>query len=319
MSDTEVRIGRTIDEATKFAFGNLLNIIKVGWLPLGLTLGILAWAAWTFWQPLILAYIDFFEVFSATMDATVANGGGKAPEFVFDEALFEAAFTEMGLGNFVLGYAVLIIVGLIGFSIPIAAYCRMMVLGEHYGGPIYLRLGPREINVALTYLAITVLMVVGMLVISGAGGVLLSIVAGMMGDGAAATVGLFGFAYFIVVIVVFFWLFARLGLALPIAATEGGIPIGRAWQLSKGAAGKIAWGIVLGYLVVMVFSMIFMMVLSLLTGILLSVLVALGSQMAPLFVGGIWVVGYIAFYSFSTAFFVALLAGPYKRLTEAEG
>jgi hypothetical protein len=136
------------------------------------------------------------------------------------------------------------------------------------------------------------------------------------GDGAQAIAGLGAVALVIGSIVLFLWFFGRFGMALPASAVEGGVPIGRAWALSRGLGGTFALIIVLGYLVLFAVSMVFMMAVSMLTGIILGVLTGLGSQLAPYFVGAIIAAGYIAIYCFGTAFFIALFAGPYKRLTQ---
>jgi hypothetical protein len=42
MSDGQVRIGKTIDEAMKFVFGNFGMVLRVGWLPITLAVGLTA-------------------------------------------------------------------------------------------------------------------------------------------------------------------------------------------------------------------------------------------------------------------------------------
>lgn len=315
MSDSEIRVGKIIDEAVRFVFSNFLGIIKVGWLPLVLVFGMSAAIAWTFWQPVVLAYIEMVEIMNVAMDAAAETG--KAAEPDFDPALIERALEETGVASLLFGYLIFTVVSIVGCAIPIAAYCRMFVLGESYGGPFYLRLGSREVGVALSYLAITLLVSLAVIAFSLAGGVVLPAIAAAFGESQGAVVDLSLFVYMMVQIALIVWLFARLGLAFPVAAIEGGVPIARAWQLTRAIGGRLAWAVALGGLIVMVVSMIAMMVLSLITGILAGALATLGSQMIWLFVGGVWVIGYVVFYSFSLAFFMALFTGPYKRLTEA--
>ena len=310
MDTTEIRVGKTIDEATKFAFRNLLSTIQVGWLPIGLTIAIASAIAWVFWEPIILTYIDFFEAYSA------AGTDADALEQVMEvfAIQFANALEEIGLGGFLFGYVLFVAVTLFGYAIPITAYCRMMVLDERYPAPFYLRFGPREISVGLTYLAITV---IGVVAITGLmfGVVLISALASSGGEPSPIS-ALLGFGGAVFCIWLSLWLFGRLLVALPVSAVEGGVPVGRAWTLTKGMGGKLAWILLLGYLVLTVLSLIFMMILSMVTGLILGILTGLGSQLAPYFVGAAWFIGYVAFYCFSTAFFMALFALPYKRLME---
>jgi len=311
MSDGQVRIGKTIDEAMKFVFGNFGAVLRVGWLPITLAVALTAGIMWTLWQPLILVYIEFFTL----MNEAVATGANSA-DLDFDPVRFERAFEEIGVAKFAFGYIGLMAVMMIGYAIPMTAYCRMMVLGERYSGPFYFRLGSREAGVALTYLAITFITVVSIMVISILGSIVIAVIATAAGDEPGVIAGFGAFVMIVASLVVFIWLFARLALSLPASALEGGVPIGRAWALSRGMGGTLSWIMLLGYLALFAVSMMFMMVISMITGIILGVLTGLGSQLAPYFVGAIIAVGYIAVYCFGTAFFMALFAGPYKRLTQ---
>jgi hypothetical protein len=261
---------------------------------------------------LILVYIEFFTL----MNEAVASGASSA-DLDFDPARFERAFEEIGIGKFILGYVGLMAVMMIGYAIPMTAYCRMMVLGERYSGWFYLRLGAREIGVALTYFAISLITVVAVMVISILGSIVIAVIAAASSD-SSVIAGFGAFVMIVASVVVFIWLFARLALALPASAIDGGVPITRAWAMSRGIGSTLSWVMILGYLVLFAVSMMFMMVVSMITGVILGVLTGLGSQLAPYFVGAIIVVGYIAVYCFGTAFFMALFAGPYKRLTQAD-
>lgn len=311
MSEHNIRIGKTIDEATKFAFKNLVEILRVGWLPIALAIGLTVALLWTLWQPLLLAYFEFFTVVN---DATQA--GTPASDVDFDFVRFEEAIDEIGFANFAVGYIGLLVITLTGYAIPMAAYCRMIILGEKYPGPFYLRLGSREINMALTYFAITLIVTAVMLAITMGGTLIIALLASAGGASEGAAV-LGAFLLIILSIVAFIWLFARLALALPASAVEGGIPIARAWALSRGLGGTLAWIMLLGYLVLFVLSMVFTMIISMVTTVLLGVLTGMGSQIAPYLVGAIAAVGYIAVYCFGTALFMALFSGPYKTLTNA--
>ncbi len=310
MDDREIRIGRTIDEAAKFVFGNLLAVVRVGWLPIVLTLSAVAAIVWVFWQPLILAYV---EVFTSINDA-VASGAASS-DVEIDPAVLERAIEEIGVSGLLTGYFGVIVVALAGYAIPMTAYARMMVLDERYGGPFFIRFGAREANVALTYFALTLIIAIVMMILTT---VMALAIAFTVGDQAGeAGAGLAVFLLIVVSVVAFIWLFARLGIALPASAVDGGVPIGRAWSLTRGIGGTLSWILVLGYLVLFALTMVFMMMVSMVTGIIFGILTSLGSQLAPYFIGTLIAVGYVLVYCFGTAFFMALFAGPYKRLTQA--
>ena len=65
MSTADIRIGKTLDEAIKFAFGNLGAIVRIGWFPTALMIGLMAFIAWTFWQPVVIAYFEFLQDYMA--------------------------------------------------------------------------------------------------------------------------------------------------------------------------------------------------------------------------------------------------------------
>ncbi len=318
MSDQKIRVGKTLDEAISFTTSNMGGIIRVGWLPIGLTIGATVGLAWVLLKPLILAYGEMIAAVSAAASAGAADGA-KAPDVAFDPQIFDSAIQEIGFGNLALAYLLIIVVSMVGFAIPVAAYCRMMVNGERIRGLAYFRLGGREISVAFTYFVVMLLVMVAMIALILAIAALAGVLAAVLGTAGAVLSGLISIVMFVGMIVMMFRLFGRLGVAIPAAAVEGGIPIGHAWELTKGNAGAIGGALFVGYLAMTIIMTIAMMVLSLLSGLIAGVLISMGSNLTYVFVGSIWGVGYIAIYCVSTAFFMGLFAGPYKRLAGLTG
>jgi len=311
MSNGTVRIGKAIDEATKFAFGNLSAIVRIGWFPTTLMISLMVLIAWNMWQPLIVAYYEFLQQYMAA-----ANDPDLLVQVIegFSDSL-EAALDDIGIGQFWLGYGGVILVSMIGTAILMTAYVRLIMLGEQPRGPIYFRLGEREVRVAVTYLAITMIAVILVTISTTVASMVLAAVLGQ-NEAAAGLLALLLFGIVFAAVVFGFWVFGRLILAVPAAAMHGGIPIRAAWNSSRGEGGKLAWIIVLGYLILTAITTVATMAVSLMTGLLGEILVRLGSQLEPYFIGVLWFIGYIVIACFSTAYFTALFTMPYKRVTE---
>jgi len=309
-----VLIGKTLDDSIKFTFGNAGALIRIGWLPFALTIGLTSFLAWYFWQPIILAYMDFLNAYAEVATDPVALEQ-LSESFTRD---LENAIEIVGPASLMLGYAAVLIIGIVGAAIVLTAYVRMMALGERPGGFAYLRFGNRELGVAITYLLVTVIAAFAAIAITMLVAMLL--VAPFAGNGGAgsAFAALAVFASMILSLVAFFWIFARLVVAAPASALHGGVPLGRAWQASKGEGSTITWILILGYLIMFAVSVIAMMILGMVTGLIDSVLVGMGSQLAPYFTGALWYVGYIAIACLSNAFFVGLFTGVYMQLEQGE-
>jgi hypothetical protein len=258
--------------------------------------------------------MDFLNAYAevATDEAALAQ---LTESFTRD---LENAFEVIGVGNFLLGYVVIIVAGILGASIVMTAYIRMMALGERPSGLLYFRLGGREISVAITYLAVTLIAAVAVMGVSFL--VTMALVAPFAGSESSAGIAVFGvFVNFIVCLVVFFLIFARFVVAVPASAIHGGVPIGQAWRATKGMGRRIAWILILGYLILFAVSMIALMILGMLTGLINGALMSMGSQLAPYFTGALWAIGYIAIGCLTNAFFVGLFTGVYMHLDEGAG
>jgi len=311
----DIRIGKTIDASIKFTMGNAWSLIRVGWLPFALTIGITSFLAWHFWQPLILAYMEFLSAYAdvATDQAALER---LMESFTRD---VENAIEGIGFANFLLGYAGILIIGTAGAAIVMTAYIRMMALGETPGGIAYFRFGAREINVAATYLLVVILAAITVIAVSFVTTLVLVVpFAGSEGAGTAIAV-LGVLASMIISLVLFFWVFARLLIAVPASAIHGGVPIMQSWRATKGLGGRITGIILLGYLILFAISMIVMMILGMATQLIDSALVSMGSQLAPYFSGTLWGVGYIAVACLTNAFFVGLFTSVFMGLDQGEG
>lgn len=309
-----IRIGKTLDDSIKFTFGNAGALIRIGWLPFALTIGITSFLAWHFWQPLIVAYMDFLNAYAEVATDPVALER-LSESFTRD---LENAIEIIGPANLMIGYAAVLIIGIIGAAIVLTAYVRMMALGERPGGVAYLRFGGRELGVAVTYLLVTVIAAFAAIAITTlVTVVLVAPFAGSSGAGSAIA-ALAVLASLVLSLVAFFWVFARLIVAAPVSAIYGGVPIGRAWRASKGESGTITWILILGYLIMFAVSVIAMMILGMVTGLIDGALVGMGSQLAPYFTGALWFIGYIAIACLSNAFFVGLFTGVFMQLEQGE-
>lgn len=193
MSETKIKVGKTIDEAMSFTTSNMGAIVRVGWLPLSLMLAGLAAVSWVLLRPIIFAYIEFVAQFSDIYEAAAEAGGATSEVPVVDDTILLQAFEQVGAFNLTLGYVLFMLISFVGGSIVMTAYSRMMVTGERYGGLAHLRFGNREMNVALTYFAI-MLILIGVYLALVFGGTFGAIVlAGMLGDGASIIIGLLVF------------------------------------------------------------------------------------------------------------------------------
>lgn len=309
-----VRIGKTLDDSIKFTFGNAGALIRIGWLPFALTIGISSFLAWHFWQPLIIAYMDFLNAYAEVATDPVAL---ERLSESFSREL-ENAIEIIGPANLMLGYAAVLIIGIVGAAIVLTAYVRMMALGERPGGFAYLRFGSRELGVAITYLLVTVIAAFAAIAVTTLVMMLLVVpFAGGSGAGGALA-ALAVLASMVLSLVAFFWVFARLVAAAPASAIHGGVPLGRAWGASKGEGSTITWILILGYLIMFAVSVIAMLILGMVTGLIDGALVGMGSQLAPYFTGALWFIGYIAIACLSNAFFVGLFTGAYMQLEQGE-
>lgn len=317
MSDEKIRVGKTLDEAISFTTSNMGGIIRVGWFPIGVTIGATLGLAWVLLKPLILAYGEMLAAVNAA--ATAGANGEEVPDVAFDPQIFDSAIQEIGYGNVTLAYLLIIAVTTIGFAIPVAAYCRMMVNGEYIRGLAYFRLSGREFSVAFTYFAVVLLVMLAMIALILALATLVGILAATLGTVGAAFSGLLSIVLFVVIVVMMFRLFGRLGVAIPAAAVEGGVPIGHAWGLTRGQGGAIGGALFIGYVAMSIVMSIAMMALAFLSGLIGGALITMGSNLTYVFVGSIWGIGYIAIYCVSIAFFIGLFAGPYKRLAGITG
>jgi hypothetical protein len=100
---------------------------------------------------------------------------------------------------------------------------------------LYLRLGGRELWMALTFASLLIIAIVGMIALVIPVG-LLAAAAGAVSGGAGA---LLAIPAFFVVLGVFIWGAARLSLAAPLAFAERSFRIPEAWKQTRGYAGRI--------------------------------------------------------------------------------
>jgi len=304
VSAKELRLGRTLDASFKFVARNLLAFVRVGWLPISLMLALLALIGWTFLQPILLTYMEFIEAF-----AEVGDDPADVQRAVDNFSLaMEAAFESVGALNLWLGYLGIVIVSMLGTAIPMTAFIRMLALGETFHGLVYFRLGRRELNVAISYFLAALIATSAIMIVSTAIALISAMIFGGAGGGLIAVLLILGS------LIVFFWVFARLVIAVPAAALDGGVSLMQTWAATRGYGGKIASILVVGYLMLLVISTVTMFILAGATNLVDGVLVSMGSNLSAYFSGGIWFVGYLAVTSISNAFFVSLFTVPYMTL-----
>jgi len=240
MSETSFTTGSILGDAFGFASGSFLGVIKVAWFPFVVGYGGLMALMLFMLQPLALAYAGLF-----------GSLGDPAATEAASNALL-AAMTEVGFGTIGLAYLVMFVGGLLIYAIPMVAFAKMSAMDYKPRGPLYFKLGPKEIMVAIDYLIIIILAsVVGMIIFL----VPVGLIAAAAGQNSPVA-GLVMIPMIFVLLYVMCGVFARFGLAFPIAAVEGGFGLRRAWGMSRGLGLKITNAIFLSFVIMYVMMMV---------------------------------------------------------------
>jgi hypothetical protein len=210
---------RPASEAVLFGFERIGMMIRIGWLPIVLSIGLYAASF------LLLVGSGGFPVIDASGD----------PEAVFEGLLSSPGFA----GFYFLQASVLpLLVSLILSCVYVAA-TRAATLAEYEPPrlPFYFALGGRELRYFVTRILYALLIIAATVAIGGvAAAVILAAIAGGQGvDGQAkalviAPAAALGVALFIL----WMWVLLRFLPVLPIAAVENRISFGDAWKMTKG-------------------------------------------------------------------------------------
>ncbi len=316
MSD-RITVSSTIGEAFNFAFGNISAVFRIGWFPVSLMMALLALIGWIFFQPIIMVYGELLTNIDAMSDADALTQILAQ----YNENML-AAVESIGYQTVSLGYLLFLVVGLAGSAIPMTAYSRMIVNGDRYRGLIYFQFGGREVSVAITYFAVTVLVTIiyiaAVLVAGIVVGIVGAIAAAALGDAGTAVLGLLIIGTVIVAMIFMLWLFARLLIAIPASAIEGGAPIGKAWTMTKGHGATLTLALLLGYILLIFVWIVFFVALDYVVDAISMVLGDPGSQLGMYVTMALGAVAYVAMVCVGNAFFIGLFAGPYKRLTAGD-
>ena len=312
ISDTKITIGNLISDGFGLGFGRMGEVIKVAWFPF--LFGMIAMGVFVYFtmQPLILAYVDFIGTIGAAAQGAAIGDPNAA---------FLAGFEEIGYLQVSMSYLVMMFGAFLIYAIPTVAYSQMVATGYAPRGPFYFKLGPKEINVMLDYVLITLISAVVMVLVALAVGAVIGGVVAAAGSGDGTEPAAVGGMIVMVIaltfgmLFMFAWIFSKFGLAFPIASIEGGLGLRRAWSMSRGHSFKLAMAIIAAYIVMFVLYFVAILVV----GIVLVPLTMVGGSMEnPLImmiVGGVvYVAFYIVTYSIMLAIPVGIFSGLYRRL-----
>ncbi len=313
MSDTRISAGSLIKSAFGLGLGRMGDVIRVGWFPLvaGL-IGIMAYSYFTT-QDVMMAQFEMYR--------NMASGSDMQETMATYVETAAAAQTGMYWVHSLVGLLLMFVV----IAIPVVAYTRMVVDGATPRGPLYFRLGPKEIMVALDYILLLLLTYLVMLVVM----IIPIIVAVAVFAGAESPeafmsespgiVILGGLGAFVFILSAICWFWAKFGLAIPIAVKEGGLGLRRAWRLSKGNTGALFFGIV-GTYVLMFLMMIGFFIAILIVGGIVGIPLAMlatntGMTGIAIAVGvALYIVVYVVMYCITTSIQAGLFAEAYRRI-----
>lgn len=303
-------ITKTIGSALSFAFGKWAAVTRIGWFPMAVMLGLTALIGWFFFQPIVLAYGELISSVQSGADTAAAMEQ-------YNEAIL--AMIESGAGaNLALGYTLIMILMMYGSAIIYTAYSRMMVNGDHYTGLIYFQFGAREFSVGTTYVLVMILSMIVITIVVIPVAIVAGLLAAVFAENSAALTGVVVFAVMVATFIFMIYLLARLSLALPISAIEGGTPIGKAWQLSKGNGASLTLALILGYILLFVFWVLAFLAFSLFAGVVGLALGAISPQLSLIVTGVIGLLGYVVMVCIGNAYFIGIFASAYMQLNAGD-
>jgi hypothetical protein len=193
-------------------------------------------------------YVEFFQM---------AMKSGGAPDPAATEKL-------MALNSGMMGYNLFNwLWGTLARALICAAIFRAVLMPEQ-SRFAYLRLGSRELWLALLFLVETVLAIIVVVIAFVAAGILIGIgyAASIQGGGQpSAAFGLISVGVGLAIVAVLVWIALRLSLAAPMTFAEGEFRLFESWTLTKGQGWRLLGVAVLLVLILLAVQVLFLVML----------------------------------------------------------